>query len=563
MLGPELVVALGLAIALTAAVADRIRVAPPVLLLVIGALLAFVPTFARVELPADAVLLLFLPRSLYWESLTTSLREIRKNLRGIVLMGTLLVVVTAGVVATLLHLLGMPWPAWVLGAAVAPTDATAVGVLTKMLPRRNVTVLRAEEPGERRHDARRLRHRGRRDGGHAGADVLERVRHARALLRGRRGGRAARRVARVARAASRRHRRAREHGHAARALRGLPRRRGDRCLRRARRRRRRHRGEPGRAEARPGGDPPAGPRLLVVPDVPAQRRVVRARGHRGDGRRAAARGPRAVDRRRARARRLRRARPRPVRLRGRPRRHRLAGDRRFGGEPREGRRDRLVSGFAGFRGAVSLAMAVAVPRTLESGGASPTATSSCSSPRVSSSSRSSDRRSSCPPCSVTAALPRTSRSARSAATPSGRRSRRRSTRSPARPQGRGRPSRGRAGAEGPRAHLDVIQAREEDDDDHPALQRHDTTVALELALVRHKAATLLRLRDADEIDDLVLRQVRAGYDARRRGSRARRRPESATGRLEVAPPPRAAIRGRCPPARRLESPSTPRVDTHS
>jgi monovalent cation/hydrogen antiporter len=63
------------------------------------------------------------------------------------------------------------------------------------------------------------------------------------------------------------------------------------------------------------------------------------------------------------------------------------------------------------------------------------------------------------------------------------------------------------------AHLDVIQARAEDDDDHPALQRHDTAVALELALVQHKAATLLRLRDADEIDDLVLRQVRAGYDA--------------------------------------------------
>jgi CPA1 family monovalent cation:H+ antiporter len=63
------------------------------------------------------------------------------------------------------------------------------------------------------------------------------------------------------------------------------------------------------------------------------------------------------------------------------------------------------------------------------------------------------------------------------------------------------------------AHLDVIQAREEDDEDHPTLQRHDATVALELALVRHKAATLLRLRDDDEIDDLVLRQVRAGYDA--------------------------------------------------
>ena len=43
------------------------------------------------------------------------------------------------------HALGLPWgPAWVLGAALAPTDATAVGVLARALPRRTVTMLRAE-----------------------------------------------------------------------------------------------------------------------------------------------------------------------------------------------------------------------------------------------------------------------------------------------------------------------------------------------------------------------------------------------------------------------------------
>ncbi|WP_329224718.1 Na+/H+ antiporter [Streptomyces sp. NBC_01460] len=47
--------------------------------------------------------------------------------------------------AALAHALGLPWgPAWVLGAAVAPTDATAVGVVSRLLPRRNVTLLRAE-----------------------------------------------------------------------------------------------------------------------------------------------------------------------------------------------------------------------------------------------------------------------------------------------------------------------------------------------------------------------------------------------------------------------------------
>ena len=89
---------------------------------------------------------MFLPALLYWESLTTSLREIRSNLRVVVLVSTVLVAATAGVVAAIAHrLLGMDWgPAWVLGAAVAPTDATAVGVLARALPRRTVTVLRAE-----------------------------------------------------------------------------------------------------------------------------------------------------------------------------------------------------------------------------------------------------------------------------------------------------------------------------------------------------------------------------------------------------------------------------------
>jgi CPA1 family monovalent cation:H+ antiporter len=48
-------------------------------------------------------------------------------------------------VAVVAHYLGLGWgPAWVLGAAVAPTDATAVGVLARALPRRTLTVLRAE-----------------------------------------------------------------------------------------------------------------------------------------------------------------------------------------------------------------------------------------------------------------------------------------------------------------------------------------------------------------------------------------------------------------------------------
>ncbi|MCM3521656.1 Na+/H+ antiporter [Curtobacterium sp. P97] len=515
MLGPELVVALGLAIAVTAAVADRIRIAPPVLLLVIGALLAFVPTFGRVELPAEAVLLLFLPALLYWESLTTSLREIRKNLRGIVLMGTLLVVVTAGVVATLLHLLGMPWgPAWVLGAAVAPTDATAVGVLTKMLPRRNVTVLRAESLV---NDGTTLVVYGIAVAVTVGTQELTFWNVSGMLVLSYVGGVAA--------------------GLLAAWLGSLVLRRVDTVV----------------LEnlvtllvpfaAFLGAEAVGASGVLAVVAAGIVVSQVAPKLDRAETRQQVRafwsfltyllNGALFV----------------LVGIEAMVAAHALAArelwsgvglvlavsvvlvlvrfafegtiggtvwlvTRRFGGEPREGRRDRLVSGFAGFRGAVSLAMAVAVPRTLESGGAFPDrdlivfVTAGVVVVTI---------------VGQALVLPAVLRRAALPEDESVGEERRYAERTAveealdALPRLARRAGADRATIDRVRrdleAHLDVIQAREEDDEDHPTLQRHDATVALELALVRHKAATLLRLRDDDEIDDLVLRQVRAGYDA--------------------------------------------------
>lgn len=138
-------VILGVVLLACYALARRLPVPTPLLLLISGVLVGFAPALRTVSLPPQAVLLLFLPALLYWESLTTSLREIRSNLRVIILMSTLLVIATAAAVAGVAHLLGLPTgPAWVLGAAVAPTDATAVGVVARLLPRRQLTTLRAE-----------------------------------------------------------------------------------------------------------------------------------------------------------------------------------------------------------------------------------------------------------------------------------------------------------------------------------------------------------------------------------------------------------------------------------
>ncbi|MDH2416190.1 Na+/H+ antiporter [Nocardioides sp. CER19] len=145
MFGLEMVVLLGVALVACGALARRYPIAPAILLVLVGVLTGFAPHLREAQLPPEVVLLLFLPALLYWESLTTSLREIRNNLRVVVLTSTVLVVATAAAVAWAAHALGMQWgPAWVLGAALAPTDATAVGVLARDLPRRTVTVLRAE-----------------------------------------------------------------------------------------------------------------------------------------------------------------------------------------------------------------------------------------------------------------------------------------------------------------------------------------------------------------------------------------------------------------------------------
>lgn len=121
----------------------RYRVGPPVLLILLGALLGLIPRFGSVEIDGEIVLLLFLPAILYWESLNTSFREIRWNLRVIIMFSVGLVIATAVAVSWTARAFGMEsHAAAVLGAVLSPTDAAAVAGLAKRLPRRTLTVLK-------------------------------------------------------------------------------------------------------------------------------------------------------------------------------------------------------------------------------------------------------------------------------------------------------------------------------------------------------------------------------------------------------------------------------------
>ena len=145
MNGPEVILLVGVLQVAGGALAPRIHLPAPLVWLLAGVAVGFIPGVDHVELPPETVLLVFLPAILYWESLTISLREIRANLRVITLLAVFLVMTTAAVVAVVAHALGLSWPmAALLGTVVAPTDATAVAAVARRLPRRNLTTMRAE-----------------------------------------------------------------------------------------------------------------------------------------------------------------------------------------------------------------------------------------------------------------------------------------------------------------------------------------------------------------------------------------------------------------------------------
>ncbi|MFJ9036700.1 Na+/H+ antiporter [Streptomyces sp. NPDC102406] len=141
----ELVVAVAAAVLVAGFLARRSGLSEPLLLLGAGCSIGLTPYFADVTLSPEVVLLLFFPALLYWEALTSSVREIRHNLRTIALQSTVLVLVTALAVGAVAHVFGYPWPiALALGAVLAPTDAAAVAAVARAMPRRILTVLRTE-----------------------------------------------------------------------------------------------------------------------------------------------------------------------------------------------------------------------------------------------------------------------------------------------------------------------------------------------------------------------------------------------------------------------------------
>src|SRR6185295_697632 len=123
---------------------------PTEILLVLGSLaLSLLPGLPTLILDPNVVFQLFLPPILFDAAFFTSWRDFKRNRHVIFMLAFGLVLFTTSLVAVAAHALGlgMSWPvAFLLGAIVSPSDASAASAIIKKLgvPRRMLTIIEGE-----------------------------------------------------------------------------------------------------------------------------------------------------------------------------------------------------------------------------------------------------------------------------------------------------------------------------------------------------------------------------------------------------------------------------------
>jgi Na+/H+ antiporter len=127
--------------------ADRLRIPFPVLLTLFGLAVPLLPGVPYLVVEPDLILPLVLPPLLFAATQRATAREFRENARPILLLAVGLTLASAAAVAVLAHRSGLGWgTAAVLGAVVAPPDPVAATAVARRLrlPGRLVTVLEGE-----------------------------------------------------------------------------------------------------------------------------------------------------------------------------------------------------------------------------------------------------------------------------------------------------------------------------------------------------------------------------------------------------------------------------------
>ena len=145
----EIILLLFAAVAVLAVLAHRVSLPYPIVLVLGGLALGFVPRLPAINLNPDIVFYFILPALIYPAALFTSWRDFRRNLRPILLLAIGLVLATMLVVAWIAHSVvpALPWAAaFALGAIVSPPDAVAATAIIRRLgvPHRIQVILEGE-----------------------------------------------------------------------------------------------------------------------------------------------------------------------------------------------------------------------------------------------------------------------------------------------------------------------------------------------------------------------------------------------------------------------------------
>ena len=142
------IVALFVAVAGLNAIARWLSVPYPIPLVIGGLVLGFLPGMPEIELDPELVLAIFLPPLLYSAAFFSDLHALRSDVRAISLLSVGLVLATLAAVAVVGHeVIGLSWPmAFALGAIVSPTDPVAATAIMRRLgaPRRIVNIVEGE-----------------------------------------------------------------------------------------------------------------------------------------------------------------------------------------------------------------------------------------------------------------------------------------------------------------------------------------------------------------------------------------------------------------------------------
>jgi monovalent cation/hydrogen antiporter len=145
----ELLIAVLFAAAVLVRLADLISIPYPIVLVIGGVAIGFVPGLPGIRLDPDVIFLVFLPPLLHALGFRASPQELRAAAAQLVSLTFALVLVTVGAVAVVSHTVvdGLSWPAaFVLGAILAPTDPVSAAATFSRLgaPERVALAVEAE-----------------------------------------------------------------------------------------------------------------------------------------------------------------------------------------------------------------------------------------------------------------------------------------------------------------------------------------------------------------------------------------------------------------------------------